>query len=237
MDNASYTTLTRQSGLRREMDIVAHNIANANTTGFRREGIIFSEFLRGLDGQEPSLSMATVNARHIGEAQGGLTATGGPLDLAIEGPGYFVVQTPDGERLTRAGHFTANAEGEVVNQDGHPLLDLGGGAIALPPEAGSIAVGADGTLSADGVAVAQVGVVLPVDPLSLQREAGTLLRAGDVEPVEQPSVLQGYLEESNVDVITEVARMIEVQRAYELGQTFLDREDERIRAVVQTLGK
>ncbi len=238
MDNATYTTLTRQSGLMREMQVVAHNIANISTTGFRKEGVVFSEYIHRFDGQEPSLSMATPNGRHINGTQGALSQTGGTFDLAIEGPGYFLVQTPQGERLTRAGHFTPNAEGQLVTPDGHALLDDGGAPIFVPPDARQVAVGSDGTLSANGLAFGQVGLYQPVDPLNLQREVGTLFTSdAGVEPAEGAAVLQGYLEDSNVDAIAEVARMIQVQRAYELGQSFTDREDERIRSVLRTLGK
>lgn len=238
MDNSNYTTLTRQSGLMREMQVVAHNIANISTTGFRKEGLVYSEFVRKLDGNEPSLSMAMTNARHISTAQGGLTQTGGAFDFVVDGEGYFLVETPQGERLTRAGHFTPNGEGELVTPDGHRVLDAGGAPIFIPPDARSVDVASDGTVSADGQPLSQLGIFMPADPNTVQREAGSLLRnEGENVPVENPVVLQGYLEESNVQPVAEIARMIEVQRAYELGQTFLDREDERIRAVVQALGK
>ena len=83
MDNAGYTQLTRQSGLLREIQMIAHNIANLSTTGFRREGLLFSEYVERLGGEEPSLSMATGRAHQTYLTQGGLTMTGGPLDLAI----------------------------------------------------------------------------------------------------------------------------------------------------------
>lgn len=236
MDNAVYTALTRQSGLMREMQVVAHNIANLSTTGFRREGVVFAEHVRRLDGA-PSLSMAHASARHIDLSQGEMAATGSPYDMAILGEGFFLVETPRGERLTRAGHFTPNAEGELVTSDGFMLLDAGGAPVFVPPDAQQISLAADGTLSADGLPVGQIGLFIPVDPTDLAREAGVLFRVeGGTEPIEGGRMLQGFLEESNVDPIAEIARMIEVSRAYELGQTFLDREDERIRGVIRTLG-
>lgn len=238
MDNAGYTTLTRQSGLMREMQAVAHNLANMSTTGFRKEGVIFSEFVKNLDGEEPSLSMATANTRRIDLSQGTLTQTGGSFDFAIQGDGFFLIETPRGERLSRAGSFTPSAEGELVTPDGYRLLDNGGAPVFVPPDARAISLAADGTLSADGRPLTQVGLWQPNDPLDLVHEAGTLFKAenGSV-PQEQGTILQGYLEDSNVNPITEITRMIEVQRAYELGQTFLDREDQRIRGVIQTLGR
>ncbi len=237
MDNPGYVTLTRQSGLMREMQAVAHNIANSATTGYRREGLVFAEHVRRLEGTA-SLSMAHAVARHTSALQGALEPTGGAFDMAIEGEGWFLLETPEGERLTRAGAFRPNEASELVNADGFRLLDEGGAPVFVPPDARSIGIAADGTLSADGAPVARIGVVRPVDPLTLSRAAGVLFTAGSgVEPVEEARILQGHLEASNVDPISEIARMIEVQRAYELGQNFLDREDERIRGVVQTLGR
>jgi len=238
MDNSVYTTLNRQSGLMREMQSVAHNIANMSTTGFRKEGVIFAEHVAALDGNEPSLSMATASVRNLDLTQGALTQTGGLFDFAIQGDGFFKIETPQGERLTRAGAFTPNAEGELVTPDGYRLLDGGGTPIFIPPDARSISLAADGTLSADGSPQTQIGLWLPEDPIDLIREAGVLFRADNgTVPVEQATILQGFVESSNVDPILEVTRMIEVQRAYEMGQTFLDREDERIRGVIQTLSR
>ena len=238
MENATYTTLTRQSGLLREIQVLAHNIANLSTTGFRREGLLFSEYMRNLDGEDEPLSMAAANAHQTYLTQGAVTMTGGTLDLAIEGDGFFLIETPQGERLTRAGHFSTDASGEMVTPDGFRLLDLGGAPVFIPADAGPISIARDGTVSAGGQPLAQIGLVQPEDPATLTRASGTLHAAsGPVLPVEGGVVLQGFLEESNVNPISEMARMIEVQRAYEAGQKFLDREDERIRSVVQTLGR
>lgn len=236
MDAASYTTLNRQSGLMREMGVVANNIANASTAGFRREGVVFSEYVVGLD-QDPSLSMAHASGRHVDLSQATLTMTGGSFDFAIQGDGFFLIETPQGERLTRAGAFTPNAEGELVTPDGYRLLDAGGAPIFVPPDATGVALARDGTLSTNGQPIAQVGLWQPTDPLALRHQSGTLFDAGEVEPLENGVVLQGMIEESNVEPVSEIARMIEVQRAYELGQKFLDAEDERVRGVIQSLGR
>lgn len=236
MDNAGYVALTRQSGLRRELSVIANNIANLSTTGYRREGVIFSEHLRRLNGDEPALSMARGHARQTFQGQGALVPTGGNLDIAIEGEGFFTLDTPDGPRLTRAGHFATNAEGEIVNPDGHRLLDLGGAPIFVPADARAIAIARDGTLSADGQPLAQIGLVR-ADPVTLTRAGGTLLIAPDPQPLDAPVMLQGFLEDSNVNPILEIARMIEVQRAYEMGQTLMDREDQRIKSTIETLGR
>ena len=237
MDNAIYAGLTRQSGLMREMRVIANNIANANTNGFRREGVIFSEYVNRLDGA-PSLSMARASARNIDLTQGELSDTGGSFDFAIEGEGFFLVETPRGNRLTRMGSFTPSAEGELVNPDGYRLLDQGGAPVFVPPDAGKVSMARDGTLSANGEPLARVGLWQPQDPTGLIHEGGTLFAArGGEEPMEGGVVLQGKIEGSNVNPLAEISRMIEVQRAYELGQSFMEREDNRMRTVIQTLGR
>lgn len=215
---------------------VANNIANISTNGFRREGVVFSEYVVGMD-RDPSLSMAYASARNVDLQQGTSSQTGGTFDLAIQGDGFFLMETPQGERLTRAGAFMPSANGELVNADGLRLLDAGGAPIFIPPDATGIAVASDGTVSADGQPLAQVGLWQPVDPLSLRHEGGTLFVAGELEQVPGGQMLQGMLEDSNVEPVSEIARMITVQRAYELGQKFLDAEDQRVRGVIQALGR
>lgn len=236
MEAGIYTTLTRQSGLMREMQVVAHNIANISTTGFRREGVIFSEYVKRME-DGPSLSMALGNARHMDLRQAGLAQTGGTFDFAIQGEGFFLVETPQGQSLTRAGSFMPNAEGELVNPDGHRLLDAGGAPIFVPPDVAAIALSTDGTLSGNGLPIAQIGLWQPEDPLKMIHAGGTLFTSETVVPAETTTLLQGFVEESNVNPISEIARMIEVQRAYEMGQGFLEKEDERMRGVIQTLGR
>ena len=236
MDAAGYATLTRQSGLMREMGVVANNIANASTSGFRREGVVFSEFVTALD-QDPSLSMSYASGRDVDLSQAGLSQTGGSFDFAIQGDGFFLIETPNGQMLTRAGSFTPSSEGELVTPDGYRLLDAGGAPIFIPPGAKAVALAADGTLSANGDPISQVGLWQPSDPLALQHQAGTMFSGGELIPAEGATVMQGMLEDSNVQPVSEIARMIEVQRAYELGQKFLDAEDERVRGVIQTLGR
>ena len=237
MDLAGYVALSRQSGLLKEIQTVANNIANLSTTGFRREGAIFAEEVRALPVEGGSIAMTDLRARYNDEMQGALKQTGGPLDLAIEGEGYFSVMTPQGERLTRAGTFTRDGNGEVVNMDGNQLLDEGGGPILIPFEAKNIGVASDGTVSVDGAPVARLGLFTVDDKTKLFREGGVLFRAeGQTTLVENPKIVQGFIEQSNVNPITEISRMIEVQRAYEYGQKLLDQEDERIRQVVRVLG-
>lgn len=235
METAGYATLTRQSGLIAEMRIVANNIANAATSGFRQEGLIFSEHIHTGDGDEP-LSMSGARIPNTSNLQGALAQTGGDFDLAIEGDGFFLIETPAGERLTRAGSFAPDAAGNLVTPEGFAVLDAERAPVFVPAGEASIAIAPDGTLSADGNAIGQIGLFLPVDPALMRREDGVRFRSdADVEPAANARVLQGFLEGSNVNAIDQMARMIEIQRAYELGQSFLDTEDQRIRGAIDTL--
>lgn len=236
MDASGYVTLSRQSGLLHQMEGIANNIANASTAGFRREGLVFSEFVHST-GDSPSLSIGFGNTRVVDLMQAGLTQSGGAFDLAIEGDGFFLIDTPQGQQLTRSGAFTPGPDGNLKTDDGYNVLDAGGSTIFVPPDARNVAVAQDGTISADGVPLGQIGLWQPVDPLSLQHQSGTRFSADAVAPADGGRIMQGFLEDSNVDPLREVASMISVQRAYELGQSFLDREDERARNVIQTLGR
>ena len=234
MDATAYVTLSRQSGLMNEMRIIANNIANSGTTGFRQEGIVFSEYIKSAAHQS-SLSMSRAQVRNTSMEQGTLTQTNGSFDFAIEGDGFFLIETPAGERLTRAGSFTPNANGDLVTPDGHPVLGAGGAPVFVPPGT-QIAVAADGTLSADGQPLGQIGIYLPSDPLDMQRQDGVMFETtGGVEPADDARLLQGFLEGSNVNPMLQITRMVEVQRAYEMGQSFLQAEDERVRMAIKTL--
>ncbi|MGR3621158.1 flagellar hook-basal body complex protein [Pseudophaeobacter sp.] len=237
MEAAGYATLSRQTGLMREMRVVANNIANSATTGYRSEGLIFSEYVQSGPGQE-SLSMARANIFNTSMEQGQLTQTGGSFDFAIEGDAYFMVETPQGERLTRSGAFSPNAEGDLVTMDGYKVLDAGRAPVFIPGTAESINVGADGTITADGNAIGQIGLFKPAETHSMVREDGVMFRVdGDIEDAEDGRMVQGFLEGSNVNAITQVTRMIEIQRAYEMGQSFLETEDQRIRNAIKNLIK
>ncbi len=236
MDNASYTALTRQSGLMQEMRAIANNIANASTTGFKAEGIMFAEHVKSLGPGANSLSMATAAVRDTVQSQGGLSQTGGTFDLAIEGDGFFLIEAPGGQRLTRAGVFQPNENGDLVTPDGYQVLDAGGAPVFVPQGVGRIGISPDGTISANGQPIGQIGLVRPIDPNQMIRDSGVTFDArGGFEPAPDGRMMQGFLEESNVNPILQIGRMIEVQRAYELGQSFLDKEDERIRGVIQAI--
>ncbi|MEM1313167.1 MAG: flagellar hook-basal body complex protein [Pseudomonadota bacterium] len=236
MDNAAYLSLSRLSGLRKEMTTIANNLANMSTTGFRREGIVFSEFIRAAPSGGASLSMTEARVRRTDMTAGAMERTGGDLDLAIDGAAFFMVADDDGPRLTRAGAFQQDQTGVVVDADGRALLDEGGAEIAIPPDVRQISIEPDGAVLGDGRLLARVGLVTVESPEALRRQDGVrFLAEGPLLPGEA-TVAQGFVEGANVSPVEEMARMIDVQRAYEMGQSLLSREDERIRAVVRTMG-
>lgn len=234
MSNAIYAALARQSGLMTEMQVVANNLANSSTTGYKSDRAIFAEFVAGTRNNLADLSMGTLAGHEFDLEQGGLRFTNGSFDLAIQGEGYFLIETPQGERLTRAGHFQLNAESELITDTGFRVLNAGGGAIQIPEEATNVSIAGDGTISFDGQIIDQVGVVQPDGQLSRAGDAMFAAEEG-FQPVEEPRVVQGALEQSNVSPVLEIARMIEVQRAYEAGQALIEREDDRIAKFISTL--
>ncbi len=237
MDNAGYVGLSRQIGLQRELTAVANNLANMNTNGYRREGSVFAEHIEALQNGNPSLSMSTLSRRFVDLSAGELTITNEPLDVAIDGDGFFLVETQNGERLTRDGAFSLNADRELVNAEQLRILDESGGAITIPQGQNKITVAEDGSIFAGGQPVARLGVVT-ADPASLVREGRNLFNAQDgYATLEDARVQQGVVEGSNVNAIEEMARLIEVQRTYEASKRFTEDENERISRTVRTLGQ
>ena len=234
MSNLSYVLLSRQAALTRELDNIANNISNANTTGFRRDASIFTEFVNAIRG-EPSVSQTRFGARSIDTEQGEMIESGGTLDLAIEGKGFFGVITPAGLRLTRAGAFLLNEEGVLTTRSGFPVAGDGGSPVNLPSGASDIAISSDGSIAADGNVIGRI-TLLDANETSLVREGDNLFRSTDEpSPMESGRVRQGYLEASNVDAVLELSRMIEVQRAFELEQQIVNDDARRAQQAIETL--
>lgn len=237
MTNSVYTMLSKQAGLMKELNSVANNIANASTAGYRREGYLFSEYVQRLGQDDYSLSQTNVAGRYFDVSPGSFTSTGAPFDVAIEGEGFFLVETPRGERLTRQGSFLMDAEGQLVTHEGFRVLGDGGSPVAIPVDASNITIAQDGTIAADGAPVGKLGLVT-APQTALAREGDNLFRADEeTQAVEFPKIRQGFLEESNVNAVIEVSRLIEVQRAYELNQQLMKDEDERVKKTVDAMRK
>ena len=243
MENALYVTLSRQMVLRRQMDIVANNIANADTAGFKVEAL--------MEKTEPAAPAVTMGgpqpvkfvvadgvARDFG--QGALRRTDAPLDLALEGQGFFQVNGPDGPRYTRDGRFTLDQTGRLVTQGGLPVMGDGGGEIILDPEEGELSVGLDGTLTQGATRVGKLGLVTFGTLATLEKAGDNLYRnTSNQQPqlAEDARVRQGMLEGSNVQPILEITRMIEVSRAYESMARIMDSTAELSKTAVQRMGR
>jgi flagellar basal-body rod protein FlgF len=243
MDNALYVGLSRQMVLRREMDIVANNIANADTAGFKVESLMEKTDPRApaftLMGPKP-VKFVTDDGVLRNYGQGALRQTGAPLDLAIEGPGFFRVTTPSGERYTRDGRFRTDDTGRLVNQNGAPVLDEGGGEITIDPEKGQVSISQDGVVSQGPERIGKIGVVNFATLSILEKTGDNLYQNTSNQtpaPVAEAHVRQGMLEGSNVQPILEITKMIEVSRAYEQIAKMMDSQGDLSSKAVQTLGR
>jgi len=237
MENTTYIGLSRQSGLRQALDVVANNIANVNTPGYQAERIVFREFLvKPRNESQISFVQDVGTARDLSD--GPLQRTGNPLDVALNGEGYFVLDTPLGERYTRHGRFQLNADGQIVTNAGYSVAG-NGGPIQVNPNGGQITITKDGTVSDETGVLGQLRVVRFDDPQQLRKAAGSSFIAPDgVNPqnVNTPTIVQGMVEGSNVNAIGEMTRMITLHRTHDSVAKFIQQEDKRQKDMIQTLG-
>jgi flagellar basal-body rod protein FlgF len=248
MDNALYVGLSKQLILRRELDIAANNMANVDTTGFKAESLITQDDptmpARPLRGSTPiHYVLDSGVARDF--SQGALQQTGAPLDMAIEGQGFFQVSTAAGQRYTRDGRFAADAQGRLITQTGDPVLDAGGSPIALNAQGGPPVIGRDGSISqsvpgqAQSVTVGKVGVVR-FDSLSSLSKEGDGLYSNSTNAQPTPAadavVHQGMLEASNVQPILQVTDLIRISRAYEAISQLVGNNADLSNRSIQRLG-
>jgi flagellar basal-body rod protein FlgF len=241
MENSGYLALARQVALDRALDITANNLANLRTTGYKAEKVLFEEYVqRQTSPLTPPNEMSSVV--QVGTftdfRAGGFEQTGNPLDFAIQGDGFFAVQTEDGPRYTRAGNFRLDDAGQIVTADGLPVLDAGGAPIQLPPEGGRITVAGDGQVAVDGAVVGQIGVLQFDDPQSLVRE-GSGLYSSTAEPIqsEEARVIQGMIEGANVQPVLEITRMMDILRAFQAAQQMVDGQHELARNATTKIAK
>ncbi len=242
MENTTYVALSRQATLRRQMDVVANNLANMSTHGFKSGQMMFVEHLtksKGGDGLlTPKLSYVRDIATMTDTKPGAIETTGNPLDIAIQGEGFLVVQTPDGEHYTRNGRLQLDNTGQLVNQLGQPILADGGAPLIFAPEDTEIVISKDGTVSTNNGELGKLRVVRFDNDQKLERTSGAQFTTTEDNPaqdVDTPTVLQGAVEGSNVEPILEMANMITVHRAYDSVKSFIEREDERQRSMIRDM--
>ena len=245
MDNSLLVSLSQQLAAYRSMDVIANNLANVSTPGFKRESAKFEEFITHVapsEGQTGQQALSFVKDAGVSRdiSQGSIESTGAPLDLAINGKGYFTVQTPNGMRYTRDGHFTLDANGQVVTSEGYALQG-DSGAITITPDDQNIKIGQDGTISSivNGISnqIGKLQVSDFADDSALTKQGDNLYSTSQSSTVATDSVIrQGALESSNVQPVLEISHMIEVMRAYQATASLSQSQSDLNRQAIDKLG-
>jgi flagellar basal-body rod protein FlgF len=233
-----YVALSSQVALERRLTTIADNVANAGTVGFRATGVKFEDLVSGMG--KGSMSFVSTGETYLSTASGGMKETGNPLDMAIKGEAWFGIQTPQGLIMTRDGRFTIQPNGQLVSIEGHPVVDAGGAEIILDPQAGPPVVSADGIIRQGGNLVGGIGLFEFTPGADFVRYGNS----GVVPPTEpQPvvdridvGVMQGFVENSNVDPVLEMTRLIQVQRAFENMAALTRSSESKLDEAVKALG-
>ena len=227
MENAVLVGLSRQVALHRELEVVANNIANLNTTGFKGHGALFERYLMPVardnqfDGNDSRLNFVQDRATWLDLSQGAVQQTGNPLDVAVDGRGFLVVQTPRGERYTRNGALQINATGELVTSEGYRVIGESG-PITFQTTDRDVTINADGSIrvreGSSANADASRGKFRLVDfenPHQLRKDSSSTFQAdGLTQRTPEARIVQSALEKSNVQGVLEMTRLIEVSRSY-----------------------
>ena len=251
MENALLVGLSRQMVLGRSIDVVANNIANMNTTGFKSDNSLFEEYLMPV-ARENRFNPADRMVSFVNDSgawhnlgPGPLQQTGNPLDVAINGDGMFVVQTPAGERYTRDGGFQLDNQGQLVNASGYPVLG-NNGPVRFQQTDKQINIAADGTITVlegtnriDSIR-AKLRIVNFTQPQRLRKEGSNLYSLGEgnaAQPDTKSVVHQGFIERSNVNSIHEMSRLIEVSRTYTQIASMLQQQHDLHRTAIDKLAE
>ncbi|MBI5164897.1 MAG: flagellar basal-body rod protein FlgF [Magnetospirillum sp.] len=242
MENTSYVALSRQGALWRQMEVVANNMANANTPSYKGEQMMFREFLVPTRSTERAMGGKVAFVQDTGvlrdTREGPLTKTDNPLDFALHGEGFFQVETEVGMRFTRNGHFRLDEGGMLVDTRGYAVMDASDQPFIFAPNETRIEVAPDGTVSTENGIVGKMKVVRFANEQDLRKSGDGLYETTqDPETVERPTVVQGMMEESNVQPVVEMTRMIQIMREYQSVQKMLDAENDRQLKAMQTLAQ
>lgn len=225
MENASYISLTRQVGLLRKLDSISNNLANLGTTGFKSEDLLFRELVQGPnrpDKEKYMVSMSEGYRSFNNLSQGSLKPTGSKFDIGLQGEGFLVVNTPLGERYTRAGNLTINDQGNLSTQLGYEVQGESG-PIQISEDETNITISSDGQIVTSTGPLTKFKVVSFTNPENLQKVGNGLYIANNETPSpdEKTKVVQGFVEESNVTPVVEITKMIDVQREFEAEQSLV----------------
>lgn len=250
MENTFLVGLSQQIASHRSMEVIANNLANLSTPAYKRESVAFEQYMMNVAATEAEgggtvpvsfvLDRGTVRDLSTGR----LEQTNGVLDFALSGPGYFVVDTPEGERYTRNGHFQLDNQGRVVTDDGY-VVQSDGGAIAIQQQDSDIAVGPDGTISIRnqvGASVQLLGkmrIVTFADERTLKKAGRSLFDAAGQPATPATAdvrVHQGVIEKGNVEPVIEITKMIDVMRAYQASVEMTKGSEELLKRAIEQLG-
>ena len=241
MQNITSIAASRLIAQQRALDVTADNIANAGTPGYKAVRIQFSDWLSRQHGAATPRGGASVaftqdRATWRDFQPGPLNHTGNPLDLALTNSGYFTVSTPQGPRLTRAGRFGLLADGTIVDGTGNALLNTEGKSIQLSPTDTQITVAGDGTLSTENGQVGKIGVVEVGDPMQLTAMGGDKLASGSATTQStNPGLIQGSVEDSNVQPMMEMVRMMNDLREFQYVTQMVEAEDQRQQSAIDKI--
>jgi flagellar basal-body rod protein FlgF len=237
METAAYVAMSRQTVLEQAMEVIANNLANASTSGFKGSEPLFRDYLQpGPGRQQIAYVRDAGSVRDI--RQGDLKLTGNSLDAAIQGDGYYSVSTAAGVRYTRIGSFQTTPQGLLVTASGDPVLDDRGNPITLPTTPGRIAIGTDGTIAKNGTPVGKLGVVSFANPQQLVEEsAGLYTTTAAPTPDATSRIQQGAIEQSNIRSVVEMTRMLSVQGAYADTVQVMSAEDTRLKNAIDKLSR
>ncbi len=241
MDNSNLLALQAQRVLQRRMDVAANNLANLATTGFKADELVL-ETVDDTDAHADADPSDIRFVRDIGlmrdMRQGEIAMTGNPLDVAIEGSGFFMVQGPSGPLYTRDGAFTISGAGQLVTTDGRAVLNSGGSPIVFDPQGESPSIGRDGSIRVAGAEVGRIGVASFAAPGALEKVGDNLWDAqGQAQSEFEGVVVQGALEGSNVRPVIELTRLIEISRAYQSAARIVSGADELRQRAIERLGR
>lgn len=238
MENSIYLGISRQMTLRTNMDIVANNVANMNTNGYRGQNLLFEEYISDPRGADDELSFVYNRGQYDLTDPGPVSFTGNQLDVALEGPGFIGIQGPDGEvGFTRDGGFELDSAGVLKIHGGLSVASAGGGDIVIPPGSTEIEIDENGVISNQDGQLGQIMISEFENLQELEARGNNIYSIGDARatPALQTRVKQGLLEGSNVKPVIEMTRMIETLRDYQSVQRLIQNENERLRGAIQRL--
>jgi flagellar basal-body rod protein FlgF len=239
MDTSTYIALSGQSAREHQMEVLSNNIANVSTPGFKGEKMMFQEFLtKSVNGSDPSSYVVSQgNARDM--SQGPMTHTGNPLDVALNGTGFMTVTTPTGNKYTRSGHFEIDNQGELVTSSGFVVQGDGGSPIVIPSGTASINIAKDGSISSEkGASLGKISVVNFDNPQALAEDQGGLFTTTQAStPATGTTVEQGTIEESNIQPVLEMTKLMDAAHQIGTAKNFADGEHTRLKNAIDRLGK